>query len=40
MITAAAQTVEDMSGALERTIETLETYIFPLTVKRDIEGLN
>ena len=40
MITAAAQTVEDMSGALERTIETLETYIFPLTLKRDIEGLN
>ncbi len=40
MVTAANQTVKDMGGALERTVETLDAYVFPLTVKRDLEGLN
>ncbi|MCF6321338.1 MAG: lipid IV(A) 3-deoxy-D-manno-octulosonic acid transferase [Rhizobiaceae bacterium] len=39
MIKAARQTVAEMGGALERTLETLDAYVFPLTVKRDLEGL-
>jgi len=40
MIAAARQTVVEMGGALERTLETLDAYVFPLTVKRDLEGLS
>jgi 3-deoxy-D-manno-octulosonic-acid transferase len=39
MIEAARRVVEDMRGALDRTVEVLDAYIFPLTVKRDLEGL-
>lgn len=39
MIAAATQTVQEMGGALERTVETLEAYVFPLTVKRDLENI-
>lgn len=39
MIGAADKVVEDMRGALERTVEILDSYVFPLTVKRDLEGL-
>lgn len=38
MITAASLTVREMAGALEQTVETLDAYVFPLTVKRDLEG--
>ncbi len=40
MITAASQTVREMGGALERTVEVLDAYVFPLNVKRDLEGIN
>jgi 3-deoxy-D-manno-octulosonic-acid transferase len=38
MIAAAAAVLEEMRGALERTVSVLDPYIFPLTVKRDLEG--
>ena len=40
MIAAASNTVREMGGALERTVEMLDAYVFPLTVKRDLEGIN
>jgi 3-deoxy-D-manno-octulosonic-acid transferase len=39
MVEAARQVLVDMRGALDRTIEVLDAYVFPLTVKRDLEGL-
>jgi 3-deoxy-D-manno-octulosonic-acid transferase len=39
MIAAATKTVREMGGALERTVEILDAYVFPLTVKRDLEGI-
>lgn len=39
MIAAASETVRQMRGALERTVHTLDAYVFPLTVKRDLEGI-
>ncbi len=39
MIAAAAEVLKDMSGALDRTVAILDSYVFPLTVKRDLEGL-
>ena len=40
MVAAATKTVRDMGGALERTVEVLDAYVFPLTVKRDLEGIS
>ncbi|MFK7902388.1 MAG: 3-deoxy-D-manno-octulosonic acid transferase [Nitratireductor sp.] len=40
MIEGAQLTVEQMSGALENTIEVLDSYLFPLTVKYKLEGIN
>jgi 3-deoxy-D-manno-octulosonic-acid transferase len=39
MVEAARQVLVDMRGALDRTVEVLDAYVFPLTVKRDLEGL-
>jgi 3-deoxy-D-manno-octulosonic-acid transferase len=39
MVDAARQVLVDMRGALDRTVEVLDAYVFPLTVKRDLEGL-
>jgi 3-deoxy-D-manno-octulosonic-acid transferase len=39
MVEAARQVLSDMRGALDRTVEVLDAYVFPLTVKRDLEGL-
>ncbi len=39
MVEAARQVLLDMRGALDRTVEVLDAYVFPLTVKRDLEGL-
>ena len=39
MIAAARQVLQDMRGALDKTVEILDAYVFPLTVKRDLEGL-
>ncbi len=39
MVEAAGQVLADMRGALDRTVEVLDAYVFPLTVKRDLEGL-
>lgn len=38
MIEAAGKTLDSMRGALDRTALVLDAYIFPLTVKRDLEG--
>ena len=38
MIAAAHETVEQMKGALQRTLTALDPYIFPLTVKRDLDA--
>lgn len=38
MIAAALQSVQDMSGALEKTQHILDSYLFPLTIKRNLEG--
>ncbi|MFZ1814662.1 MAG: lipid IV(A) 3-deoxy-D-manno-octulosonic acid transferase [Rhizobiaceae bacterium] len=35
----ASRTVEEMRGALGLTIEILDSHLFPLTVKRDLEGI-
>ena len=40
MISAAKTTVDGMRGALNATTHVLDSYIFPLTVKRDLEGMN
>ncbi len=39
MVEAAGQVLADMRGALDRTVAVLDAYVFPLTVKRDLEGL-
>lgn len=39
MINAASETVQKMSGTLERTVQALDAYVFPLTVKKDLEGI-
>jgi 3-deoxy-D-manno-octulosonic-acid transferase len=39
MIDAARDTVTDMAGALEKTIAVLDSYVFPLTVKRRLEEM-
>lgn len=38
MIAAAEVTLETMRGSLDRTVKVLDGYVFPLTVKRDLEG--
>ena len=40
MVAAASQTVRELGGALERTVEVLDAYVFPLNVKRDLEGIS
>jgi 3-deoxy-D-manno-octulosonic-acid transferase len=37
MIEAARTALAGMSGAVERTVKVLEAYVFPLTIKRDLE---
>ena len=39
MVEAAKKALENMSGALERTEKVLDAYIFPLTIKRDLEEM-
>ena len=39
MIEAANGALAQMRGALDRTVEVLDSYVFPLTVKRDLESL-
>ena len=39
MIHSARAVVEEMRGALDRTCHILDSYLFPLTVKRDLEGI-
>ncbi|MEM7068600.1 MAG: 3-deoxy-D-manno-octulosonic acid transferase, partial [Pseudomonadota bacterium] len=39
MAQAATGTLEKMQGSLKRTSEVLDAYLFPLTVKRDLEEL-
>jgi 3-deoxy-D-manno-octulosonic-acid transferase len=39
MIVAARQTIEDMRGALYKTVNALDSYVFPLTIKRDLEEI-
>ena len=39
MIVAARQTIEDMRGALDKTVGVLDSYVFPLTIKRDLEDI-
>lgn len=39
MVEAAKKALENMGGALERTEKVLDAYIFPLTIKRDLEDL-
>lgn len=39
MIESARTALEDMSGAVEKTEKVLEAYLFPLTIKRDLEGI-
>lgn len=36
---AAFETINEMRGALDKTNRALDSYLFPLTVKRDLEGL-
>ncbi|MEM7215003.1 MAG: lipid IV(A) 3-deoxy-D-manno-octulosonic acid transferase [Pseudomonadota bacterium] len=40
MAVAATSTLEQMQGALHRTNQILDSYLFPLTVKRDLEEFN
>ena len=39
MANAAFETIDEMRGALGKTNRALDSYLFPLTVKRDLEGL-
>ena len=39
MIVAARETIEDMRGALDKTVNVLDSYVFPLTIKRDLEDI-
>jgi len=38
MIAAAHDTIHQMSGALDKTNHILDSYLFPLTIKRNLEG--
>jgi len=38
MVAAARATIEDMRGALDKTVQVLDSYVFPLTIKRGLEG--
>ncbi len=40
MVLAAENTLSEMRGALERTIGILDSYVFPLTVKRKLEEMD
>lgn len=40
MIIGGKKTVDEMSGALVKTTEVLDSYIFPLTVKSNLERIN
>lgn len=40
MIAGGKKTVAEMSGALEKTIQVLDSYVFPLTVKSKLEEIN
>ncbi|GIL03159.1 MAG: 3-deoxy-D-manno-octulosonic acid transferase [Alphaproteobacteria bacterium] len=39
MAAAARAAVDNMRGALDRTVEVLDSYVFPLTIKRGLEGM-
>lgn len=39
MIEAALMTVNEMRGALDKTIELLDCYVFPLTIKSELEEI-
>lgn len=39
MVAGGEKTLLEMRGALERTIEVLDSYVFPLTVKRKLEEM-
>ena len=39
MVIAAERSLDSMRGALERTADLLDSYIFPLTIKRDLEEI-
>ena len=38
MTLSALKTLVEMSGGLEKTLHILDSYFFPLTVKRDLES--
>ncbi|MDJ0613429.1 MAG: lipid IV(A) 3-deoxy-D-manno-octulosonic acid transferase [Rhizobiaceae bacterium] len=40
MAANAQKTLEEMRGALNKTVHILDSYLFPLTIKRDLESLN
>jgi len=40
MAANAYKTLEEMRGSLKKTIHILDSYLFPLTIKRDLESLN
>lgn len=40
MATAAGEALVEMAGALMRTVEVLDSYVFPLMVKRKLEEIN
>ncbi len=40
MVAGAGETLREMRGALERTVEILDSYVFPLTVKRKLEEMD
>ncbi len=39
MADAAMKAVENMRGAMDRTINALDPYVYPLTIKRGLEGI-
>ena len=39
MVKNARSSLENMRGSLAKTIALLDTYLFPLTVKRDMDEL-
>ena len=40
MAANAHKTLEEMRGSLKKTLHILDSYFFPLTIKRDLESLN
>jgi hypothetical protein len=36
----AKQTIENMRGSLKKTANILDAFLFPLTVKRNLETMN